>query len=554
MKELLSYIKEDKPLKGKLLTEKDGKTKEIPSVILNLEQKFTKEKMKTYCWEEIKKHNSYKDLWIVYGGYVFDITKFYKRHPGGRKVLTTMATRDCTDVFNEFHPQQTYNLLPKFMIGKLEDANTDQKLPGSKVGSNQGIVADFRKIRQMLLQKNLFDTDMTIYYKKFVGLTICFVTAIYLVLCTRESYLHHISALLLAFFWQQLAFFGHDLGHNAVSHDKSFDHLISATLGNLMGGIGIGWWKFSHNNHHINCNSINFDADIQHMPVMAVDTRMLDNFVSFFHEKVFVFDRAAKILLSYQHILYYPIMAVARFNLYAQSWILVASLIVKTALTEGIFATNHDLTFKYTELFTLTGFIYSLWWLVSYLDTTGEAVSYLLLSHAFAGMLHVQICLSHFTMETYNGKFDDYLANAESLKQYRDIPSDSETARSAESEDYHIEMAEITENWLLLQVQTTLNVENPLYMDFFHGGLNYQIEHHLLPRLPRHHLRLARVLVQELCRKHNVLHRDLGFVEANIEMIGRLKDTAMKARTMDVTKGVSTFMQSELFDGLNLIG
>eukprot|EP00924_Labyrinthula_sp_SR-Ha-C_P012826 snap_masked-scaffold_12-processed-gene-0.40-mRNA-1 protein AED:0.06 eAED:0.06 QI:0/0/0/1/1/1/2/0/564 len=549
MNDLISYIKGDKSLKQKLLSENYGKTTEIPSIIFDLEKKFIKHKMKMYSWNEIKKHNSVKDLWIVYGGYIFDITKFYKLHPGGRKVLTTMASRDCTDVFTQFHPQNTYFLLSKFLIGKLEAANTDQELSGFRVGTNQGMVSDFRKIRQLLLQKNLFETDMKVYYKKLVGWTLCFILAIYLVLYTKETYLHCISALLLAFFWQQLAYFEHDLGHNAVSHDRSFDHVVSATLGNLLGGIAVGWWKHSHNIHHINCNSINFDADIQHMPIMAVDSKMLNNFVSFFYEKVFVFDNMAKLLISYQHILFYPIMAIARFNLYAQSWILVCKVIIKTSLTEGIFSTNHDLTFKFTELFSLMGFI--LWWLMSYMDTTKAAVGYLLFSHALTGLLHVLICLSHFTMETYNGKFDEHLANSNNLKQYRDISSDSDTAYSG---DYYDEMSVITENWLLLQVQTTLNLDNPVYLDFFYGGLNFQIEHHLLPRLPRHHLRLARRLIQELCKKHGVLHRDVGFIDANMEMLSRLKDTALKARDMDVTKGVTSSMESELFDGLNLVG
>jgi len=62
------------------------------------------------------------------------------------------------------------------------------------------------------------------------------------------------GALLLATFWQQQAFVGHDVGHNAVSHKKFKETWLGVVLGNMTGGISIGWWKRSHNVHHIVCN------------------------------------------------------------------------------------------------------------------------------------------------------------------------------------------------------------------------------------------------------------------------------------------------------------
>jgi acyl-lipid Delta6-acetylenase / acyl-lipid (9-3)-desaturase len=67
-----------------------------------------------------------------------------------------------------------------------------------------------------------------------------------------------------------MAFLGHDIGHNAVSHDWNTDNNVGLFVGNLFTGIGIGWWKRSHNVHHICCNSIEHDPDIQHAPIFAV--------------------------------------------------------------------------------------------------------------------------------------------------------------------------------------------------------------------------------------------------------------------------------------------
>ena len=88
-------------------------------------------------------------------------------------------------------------------------------------------------------------------------------------------------------------------------------------LGNLFGGISIAWWKRSHNVHHIVCNSIEHDPDIQHLPFMAVDKAMFNKFTSKYHFKDFVFEPFARFMVSYQHYMFYTIMGLARFNLYA---------------------------------------------------------------------------------------------------------------------------------------------------------------------------------------------------------------------------------------------
>ena len=46
------------------------------------------------------------------------------------------------------------------------------------------------------------------------------------------------------------------------------------------------------------------------------------------------------------------------------------------------------------------------------------------------------------------------------------------------------------------------------------GGLNYQIEHHLFPSMPRPHLALARRLVREHCRSHDVPYAETNLLTA----------------------------------------
>jgi cytochrome b involved in lipid metabolism len=39
--------------------------------------------MKVFTFEEVAKHNTTEDCWVVIHGRVFDLTKFLQEHPGG---------------------------------------------------------------------------------------------------------------------------------------------------------------------------------------------------------------------------------------------------------------------------------------------------------------------------------------------------------------------------------------------------------------------------------------------------------------------------------------
>ena len=85
-----------------------------------------------------------------------------------------------------------------------------------------------------------------------------------------------------------------------------------------------------------------------------------------------------------------------------------------------------------------------------------------------------------------------------------------------------------------------------------HIGLQFQIEHHLFPRLPRHNLRKARELVRAVCAKHGIPYREVGFFEGNLEMWRTLKQAALAARS--AKKGEHGFWESAIWEGMSLSG
>lgn len=77
-----------------------------------------------------------------------------------------------------------------------------------------------------------------------------------------------------------------------------------------------------------------------------------------------------------------------------------------------------------------------------------------------------------------------------------------------------------------------MDVDCPTWLDFFHGGLQFQAIHHLFPRMPRHNLRRAQKLVQEFCDEVGVPYALYGFVDGNKTVIGRLAEVSRQARIL----------------------
>jgi fatty acid desaturase len=65
--------------------------------------------------------------------------------------------------------------------------------------------------------------------------------------------------------------------------------------------LSLGWWKRSHNTHHVVCNSVENDPDIQHLPVFAVAAKCFDwPFLSSYHNKTFGFGAIERFLVTHQ--------------------------------------------------------------------------------------------------------------------------------------------------------------------------------------------------------------------------------------------------------------
>ncbi|HEY6743210.1 MAG TPA: acyl-CoA desaturase, partial [Lapillicoccus sp.] len=67
-------------------------------------------------------------------------------------------------------------------------------------------------------------------------------------------------------------------------------------------------------------------------------------------------------------------------------------------------------------------------------------------------------------------------------------------------------------DYLRRQVLTSRNIRGGRLVDFTLGGLNYQVEHHLFPSMPRPNLRRAQVLVRQFCQEHEINYTETSLV------------------------------------------
>lgn len=89
-----------------------------------------------------------------------------------------------------------------------------------------------------------------------------------------------------------------------------------------------------------------------------------------------------------------------------------------------------------------------------------------------------------------------------------------------------------TESFPHRQLRTTTDVICHESVGFIHGGLHLQVTHHLFPRLPRHNLKRASLLVKEFAQEQGLTYAEFGFVDGNAEVIGVLKGVAEQVKLM----------------------
>jgi fatty acid desaturase len=85
-----------------------------------------------------------------------------------------------------------------------------------------------------------------------------------------------------------------------------------------------------------------------------------------------------------------------------------------------------------------------------------------------------------------------------------------------------------------LVLETTRDLNPGVLTDWICGGLNYQIEHHLFPTMPRHNLSIAAKHVQQFCKQHKLTYQSADFIEGIgmlLKQLAEVSDVLEKIKT-----------------------
>jgi len=157
----------------------------------------TVNKKKTWRYlreEDVRRHSSYDDCWVIYKGYVYDVTNFLNQHPGGSNLILSHAGKDVKNILDDSnihqHTDSAYKLLQDFRIGKLiqyqDDINCETKkdiedefsMDGwneEQLDWDQGLVKQVHKLGPNYLKwvhspvnrkLRLFDSDFIEFFSK----------------------------------------------------------------------------------------------------------------------------------------------------------------------------------------------------------------------------------------------------------------------------------------------------------------------------------------------------------------------------------------------------
>jgi fatty acid desaturase len=274
----------------------------------------------------------------------------------------------------------------------------------------------------------------------------------------RHSWWLLLLAPVLGVIATQLGFLGHDVGHLQVTRNQRRSRILGLLDANLMGGLSYGWWITKHNAHHAHPNDLEADPDVK--------------------SAVLVFDAdqaagrrgLAGWTVRHQAALFFPFLLGEAVNLHVAS---VRGLLrpgLRLRAPEALLITVHYIAYAALLVTTLT------WPQVLLFVAIHKGVQGVYLGCSFA-------------------------------PNHKGMP---------------ILDADQAADPLLRQVLTSRNIRGGPFVDAALGGLNYQIEHHLFPSMPRANLRHAQPVVRQFCLDRGIAYAECSAVASYRLAIGHL--------------------------------
>jgi fatty acid desaturase len=287
------------------------------------------------------------------------------------------------------------------------------------------------------------------YYRVKITLTIfAFFAGWALFVMAGNSWAALAVAPVVGMMFTQLAFIGHDAGHNQVFGKRRRNRLLGLIVGNALIGLSFGWWVPKHNAHHAHPNEMGRDPDIGEGVALASSDAPGNRrgpLVSW--------------LARWQAPLFFPLMLLRSGGMHVLGIKRLLRRRDQASAVEACLIMLHAALYLTVVLWVLFPL---------------KALAFVAVQQAvFSLYLGISFAPDHKGMPII----------------------ESATAIG----------------FARRQVVTARNISGGRFITFILGGLNYQIEHHLFPSMPRPNLRRVQGLVRDFCAATDLGYREESF-------------------------------------------
>src|SRR5262245_45990269 len=271
---------------------------------------------------------------------------------------------------------------------------------------------------------------------------------------------------LAAFSSGQVGLAAHDLGHGQAPRLRPFVFDLAACFTMLVLGMGRAWWVDKHNRHHAFPNQEGKDPDV------TIEA------IAFTPEQALNRKGLTRLLARYQAFLFFPLLMLEALHL----------------RVEGLrYLTKHKVRMRRVEIALI---LLSIGWALALPIAAlglGAGLVFAVVTQALTGLYLGCIFAP-------NHKGMPVLGEDDQLDFFR------------------------------RQVVTARNVHPGPVTDYVYGGLNYQIEHHLFPTMPRNRLGEARQVVKQFCAERGVPYYETSVVQSFTEIVESLHEAGAPLR------------------------
>jgi len=323
----------------------------------------------------------------------------------------------------------------------------------------------YQNVSQVVREMGLLRRARWFYAIVASGIVVALGGAVTGFILLGDSWFQLLIAAALGIIFTQIGFLGHEAAHRQVLTSGPANFRLARILIGLV-GMSYSWWDNKHTKHHGNPNQVGKDPDI------AVDT------ISFLEEDAAKSRGFIRLITRKQGWLFFPLLTLLGLNLHLQG-------------LKYLF-TKKKVKGRWLEIGLIFGRLAIVLVPVFIMLPLGMAF-------AFAG---VQFAV-----------FGVYMGIA-FAPNHKGMPIIEAGARL---------------DFFTKQVRTSRNISGGWWVTAFLGGLNYQVEHHLFPSMPRPYLAKAREVVRDYCIANDVPYTETTILRSYAIVVEYLNRVGLAA-------------------------